>query len=328
MKAFLMFINFFFFLASLGLSAQANTPATPPDTQDTEAITSLPTQHFGTAQVVKGIDAASGNHDDANNPSASTTLSSPTPTSTIVLANSTRRATKLPIIIGSVISVIILLGILTIMFVVLRRKRIDRISFHRDMMVQERLPPRAMAQSSPASLVSASIDLHPRDLEQGLHNQGPSQEPNKRLPNLVIRPTAQIAGPRGRRPVLRTLELDPSPHTPLPRAPAGPRTPYIHQSPLVPRSALPRSARAMSPARVRSPIPRSPSPRTHRQRAIADQIEILRIQMLEFEREGGNDNTTMNEMSDKMAWLRGQQEGEWALGLTEEAPVGYDRYMT
>ena len=77
-----------------------------------------------------------------------------------------------------------------------------------------------------------------------------------------------------------------------------------------------------------SPIPRSPSPRTHRQRAIADQIEMVRIQMLEVEREGVKDHIGMNEMSEKMAWLRGQQEGPWALGLTEVTPLGYDRYMT
>jgi hypothetical protein len=50
--------------------------------------------------------------------------------------------------------------------------------------------------------------------------------------------------------------------------------------------------------------------------------------MLELEREGGKDGISMSEMSEKMAWLRGQQEGPWALGLTEVTPLGYDRYMT
>lgn len=82
---------------------------------------------------------------------------------------------------------------------------------------------------------------------------------------------------------------------------------------------------------MRSPIPRSPSPRTHRQRAIADQIEMLRIQMLQFERVAEKDDdgaTAMHEMAKKMAWLREQQEGSWALGLTEVTPLGFDRYMT
>jgi hypothetical protein len=50
--------------------------------------------------------------------------------------------------------------------------------------------------------------------------------------------------------------------------------------------------------------------------------------MLEAERDGVKDLIGLNEMSEKMAWLREQQEGPWALGLTEAAPVGYDRYMT
>jgi hypothetical protein len=54
---------------------------------------------------------------------------------------------------------------------------------------------------------------------------------------------------------------------------------------------------------------------------------MLRIQMLELERKG-NDYIGMAEMAEKLAWFREQQEGEWALGLTEETPVGYHRFMT
>jgi hypothetical protein len=82
---------------------------------------------------------------------------------------------------------------------------------------------------------------------------------------------------------LRTLP--PVPSTQLSRSPMGSRPPIIHPASLTPSSTLFRSARPMSP------IPRSPSPRTHRQRAIADQIEILRLQMLEVEREGVKDPT-------------------------------------
>jgi hypothetical protein len=49
--------------------------------------------------------------------------------------------------------------------------------------------------------------------------------------------------------------------------------------------------------------------------------------MLEVERDDVKDHIGMSEMSDKMAWLREQQEGSWALGLTEVTPQGYDRYM-
>jgi hypothetical protein len=50
--------------------------------------------------------------------------------------------------------------------------------------------------------------------------------------------------------------------------------------------------------------------------------------MLEVEREGVKDHIGMSEMTEKLSWLREQQEGSWALGLTEVTPLGYDRYMT
>ena len=129
----------------------------------------------------------------------------------------------------------------------------------------------------------------------------------------------RVAGLMEHRQTIRKLDLDSS-H--LPRSPMGPRPPIVHPACLTPSSTILRSARPMSP------IPRSPSPRTHRQRAIADQIEILRLQMLEAEREGVKDHIGMSEMSDKLSWLREQQEGSWALGLTDVTPLGYDRYMT
>ena len=212
------------------------------------------------------------------------------------------------------------------MLFIRRRRRsnneIKRWTFHRDLM----LKPNEHSTTAPASassIYSASTD--PEDLEQGHHTpppvvpstQLPTPDAKPRTPDPVVYPT-RIAGLIERRPSLRKLDLTPSY---LPRSPMGPRPPMIHPAALTPSSTLYRSARPMSP------IPRSPSPRTHRQRAIADQIEILRIQMLEVERDGVKDHIGMSEMSEKMAWLREQQEGSWALGLTEVTPLGYDRYM-
>jgi len=185
-----------------------------------------------------------------------------------------------------------------------------------------------MAPSTPSSISIYSVSTLPEDPEKGLptllpvpSTQLPFSDVKPRIPDPVLYPT-RVAGLLERRPTLRRLELDPSN---LPRSPMGPRPPTIHPASLTPSSAIRRSARPMSPM---SPIPRSPSPRTHRQRAIADQIEILRIQMLQVEREGVKDHIGMSEMSDKMTWLREQQEGSWALGLTEVTPLGYDRYMS
>lgn len=309
-------------------------------------IHASPTQQFGTAQIVFpsqgtyqviAVDGSNNNLGTSNNvvavalPSASSTVLGATPTSSASVssqlsnASSTRPDTKVPIIVGSILGALILLAILVtlIMFHIRRRRKTtQRWIFHKNMMVQNRQPFPVMAQTSPSSSFSTNTTLHSQDLEQGLAPivptmKLPTQDPEPCLPGPVVYPT-RMAGLRGQRPILRQLELDPSHHTPPPRPPIGPRLPII----LTPRSSLHQSARAVSPAL------RSPSPRTHRQRAIADQIEILRIQMLELERRGGKDYIGMGEMTEKMAWLRDQQEGSWALGLTEVAPVGYHRYMT
>ena len=50
--------------------------------------------------------------------------------------------------------------------------------------------------------------------------------------------------------------------------------------------------------------------------------------MLEVEREGVEDHIGpgMSEMSEKLSWE--QQEGSWALSLTDVTPLGNDRYVT
>jgi len=262
-------------------------------------------------------------------PSASPTSSAsilPSASSKPTGTSSTQRHSKAPVIVGSVIGSLVLLAILAaiFMFLVRRGRRVNeskRWTFHRHMMVQPSQQP--MVQSSSSSIYSTST--LPDDPEQAFRTlppvpsaQLPTLDPKPRIPDPVLYPT-RPAGPMERRPTIRKLDLDSSY---LPRSPMGPRPPIVHPASLTPSSTILRSARPMSP------IPRSPSPRTHRQRAIADQIEILRIQMLQVEREGVKDHIGMSEMSDKLSWLREQQEGPWALGLTEVTPLGYDRYMT
>ena len=236
---------------------------------------------------------------------------------------------KAPVIIGSIIATLVLLTILVALVIFLSRRRrtastSKRWTFHRDMMVQKPLPP-ILAKISPRSSLSVNTAPRSNDPEQGLVSAPvhlPSQSPEPQKPDPVVY-AARLTGPRGsHRPALLKLEWDFSHHPQPPRPPIGPRLRNNPQSPFAPRVSLHQSARPISPAL------RSPSPRTHRQRAIADQIEMLRIQMLEFERAGGKEVVTMDEMSEKMAWLREQQEGSWALGLTEVTPPGFSRYMT
>jgi len=224
------------------------------------------------------------------------------PTGTSNPASSlTRQHNKASIIVGSVMGALIFLAILVMLIMLLiRRRRRDearRWTFHQDMMVQSRQHP---APTYSSSLNSACPNPHPEDLEQGVqsvHTQAsatpstklPPPVPSKpRIPDPVVYPSRMV-GPQESRPALRRLDLDPSS---LSRPPMGPRPPLSRQVVLTP-SLRP-------PARPMSPIPRSPSPRTHRQRAIADQIEMLRIQMLEIERESTKDHIGMSEMSEKM----------------------------
>jgi hypothetical protein len=296
-------------------------------------------EQFGTVQVVFpktgtyqviAVDSSNGNSGSSNIVVAvaypvSTSVLSTQPGATSSPASSlTRHHNKASVIVGSIIGALVLLAILVIVILLIRRRRRNetkRWTFHRDMMVQHF---RQLATTIPTISDSTSINPHSQDLERGVHSleplvpstQMPTPDPEPRIPDPVIYPSRMI-GPVERRSTLRQLTLDPSS---LPRSPMGPRPIKIHPAALTP--SLRQSTRPMSP------IPRSPSFRTHRQRAIADQIEILRIQMLEAEQDNGvKDFIGLNEMSEKMAWLREHQEGPWALGLTEVAPVGYDRYM-
>jgi hypothetical protein len=165
----------------------------------------------------------------------------------VVLSPLWSNHSKTPVIIESILAGVILLAIIaTVMFLVLRRrKKIKRWSFHGERMVQDRQTPPPISQISPGSLFSATLIW---DLEQGLDapppdvpsTQLPPEDPEPRLPDPVVYPVTRIPGPRGRRPLLRMLELEPSS---LPRVPVGPRSPLVPPTSRTPKSTLPRSAR-------------------------------------------------------------------------------------
>jgi len=285
-------------------------------------------EQFGTVQVVFprtgtyqviAVDSSNDNSGSSNTvvayPVSTSVLSTQPGATSSPTSSLTRHHNTASVIVGSIVGALFFLAILVMLILLIRRRRRNetkRWTLHRDLMVQRC---RQLATTFPTISDSTSINPHSQDLEQGVHTLE-LPVPSTQRPTPVIYPSRMI-GPVERRPTIRQLNLDPSS---LPRSPMGPRSIKIHAAVLTP--SLRQSPRPMSP------IPRSPSFRTHRQRAIADQIEILRIQMLEAERDNGvKDLIGMNEMSEKMAWLREQQEGPWALGLTEVAPVGYDRYM-
>lgn len=164
-------------------------------------------------------------------------------------------------------------------------------------MVQRRGPPFSIPSIAP----------HSQDLEEGspapAHGpcpmHGSSRDSERSSPDSVV---SQIppTGPRG-----------PRPRAALPR------------SPLVPK-VIPSRARSSG---LGSKTLRSHC--THRQRAIADQLEALQLQMSKLEQAGGNHgDSEMDEMRHKKVWLEEQLEGPWASGLTEVTPPGHDRYMS
>ena len=148
------------------------------------------------------------------------------------------------------------------------------------------------AKISPRFSLSVNTAPHSNGPEQGL---APAPVPSVQLPSQSPEPHPVfyaniLTGPRGsRRPALLKLEWDFS-HYPQP--PIGPR--LLNQLSL-PGFLYINQLESISPAL------RSPSPCTHRQRGIADQTEMLRIQILVFGRVGGKEGVMMDLMSEKTA---------------------------
>jgi hypothetical protein len=319
MKALLLMIYFLFYLkivASLRLMVQPEPSAAH--------LQKFGTRETASSQHEVDTDQASSNKTGISNkvdaitlPSASTTApntpaSVSGPNATPSISNNARSAIdtshalarKLPpkpeaiciiIITVPILVAIVILTILVFMIIIRIRRRkeaTNRLSFHPEWMVQRRGPP----------LSGPSIAPHSQDLEEGSPDpshavspmHGSSRDHERSSPDSVFYQTPP--GPRG-----------PRPRAALPR------------SPLVP-TGIPSKATSSG---------LSSKTRTHRQRAISDQLEMLRLQMLELEQAGRNHgDPEMDEMRKKKNWLKEQLEGPWALGLTEVTAPDHDRYMS
>ena len=113
-------------------------------------------------------------------------------------SNPTKQHSKVPVIAGSIIGTLVILGILAalLIFLVRRRRHNDenkQWTFHQDMMVQRSQQP--VAPASASSIYSAST--HPEDLEQGPNTlptvvpfiQRPIPDAKPRIPDPVVYPT-------------------------------------------------------------------------------------------------------------------------------------------
>lgn len=252
----------------------------------------------------------------ASSPSTATTASSTTasPSSSAVPSNSTPTSTSsspalhtvkpvpnLPAIAGGIIGALLILGLLSFLFVFLGRRRAafkQRISFHKDMMVQRRrsrlmadLPSLPSIASLPSQAQISAATNPPTltaDVEQGLPSASACTTP---------------------RP-LGSGHVVPSPKGPRPST----------------RPSIRRTAQITTTVTAHSP--REPdTARTRRQKQIVVRIKMLRRQMEEVQARPDSAHV-LEEMQREMVWLRDHEQSPWALGLTDVLPPGHSRYMT
>jgi hypothetical protein len=224
--------------------------------------------------------------------SATSASSQPTTSSTGSPVNTIKSNPNLPAIAGGVIGALLILGLLAFLFVWLGRRRRafkQRISFHKDMMVQRRQSRMMASLPSLPSQTQLSVPTLPTtphpDIEQGL----PSA-------SAIPRPLGSghiVPSPKGPRPSTRPSTIKRTQHTVI----------------------------------TSRPPPSPVAPRTRRQKQIAERITMLRGQMTEMQQRPDSAHI-LEEMQREMVWLRDNEQGPWAMGLTDVLPPGHSRYMT
>ncbi|KAF9552286.1 hypothetical protein CPC08DRAFT_768427 [Agrocybe pediades] len=171
----------------------------------------------------------------------------------------------------------------------------------------------------------------------------------RRLPDPSAAATAATAAvtgvisPRGPRPSMRRAAPIPPVPGSAPPMPIEslPPTAYIppsttNNTPLsAPKSApisypsIPSSSvtKTMTTTSTLDTQPLQPQ-RTPRQLQLTQRIAMLQSQMADFHsrRDSGGRNV-LQEMHREMMWLREHENGEWALGRTDEMPPGHQRYL-
>lgn len=72
------------------------------------------------------------------------------------------------------------------------------------------------------------------------------------------------------------------------------------------------------------PLPLPPGSLTDRQDAIKKQMELLRNEMMELERNSGpTQHIMLDDMQKQVTWLQDQMRSPWAMGLTDVTPLGF-----
>jgi len=72
------------------------------------------------------------------------------------------------------------------------------------------------------------------------------------------------------------------------------------------------------------PLPLPPGSLTDRQDAITKQMELLKNEMMELERNAGpTQHIMLDDMQKQVTWLQDQMRSPWAMGLTDVTPLGF-----
>lgn len=124
-------------------------------------------------------------------------------------------------------------------------------------------------------------------------------------------------------PVLNIHPISPTIDISLSSSPDDPEQGLPHEAPTSPivMIASPSGPRPLLKPLYR-PLPPLPMPLKARQEEIVEQMEQVKKQMIELEKNPGpTQHIMMDDMQKQMTWLQSQIGSAWAMGLTDVKPV-------
>ncbi|PPQ71062.1 hypothetical protein CVT26_011464 [Gymnopilus dilepis] len=359
-------------------STSSSAPVTPPTMLPTRSTTGAASSTTATSAASSTSSGASTSASSSSSATSSTSSSS-TSASTSATHSASASTTPRPIaaikqpanvtaIVAGILGTFLLIALLIALFLFLRHRRREqaqrwrdqRISFHKDLMVQRRdrdlpsIPTLGAASAENIAPGPPPPGLPPRinvDVEQGFPLPPPSPSvvtnssrgskeraagpgpvpPSPIVGHLSPHPTRLGSGhivpsPKGPRPSLKVKKTEQ--HTVT-------VTPPLRSAPIV--ATAPSAPTKPDSAAAAASVSSRTAKRTRRQKQIGDRIAMLSSQMAAvkslFDREEeegrrAEHRRVLEEMQREMVWLRDQEEGAWALGLTDVSPPGWARYMT
>jgi len=253
---------------------------------------------------------------------------------------------NLPAILGGVIGALLLLTLLVAVFIYIWRRRrtaLHRISFHKDMMVQRRLPDMNETQSGivPYPFASSPIQQPPPAYNRSSQSTDVECAYSERPSSLA---SSYSSGTSGILPPSRvSAHLGTGHIVPSPRGPREQSNPIKRDPPSAKMVHFNLTPVPQLPA-----LPVAPQILTSRQKALVNRIVQLQNQINDIQEEGRpsisltrarassvastneslNKKQVLEDMQKQLVWLAEAKESRWALNETDIKPAGYSRHMT